>query len=438
MSRSTSDRRGASRAGARLAAAPQGAGMPLVARAREADHDARAFLRFYNRLARRTLAGRSLAELRRSWRLLALALGRRVSVASVSERTIRTPAGPISLRIFRPDHASSGLKPALLWCHGGGFVLGSLDSADSICRNLARRTGAVVVAVGYRLASEHGLHAGREDFLAALRWVATHGASLGIDASRLAVGGDSASGNIAAAVAQQVAREGGPALCLQLLAYPATDLHRDFPSKAENARGHLLTAEFIDWSKSLFAGSLDLADPWLSPARSADLRGLPPALIVSAGFDPIRDDGLAYAARLRDAGVPVELLHYPGQFHGFLNFDSVIGAARDALERAGRSLAGAFAAEAAPDRTLEVGDAPARQAQPLREAARQWAGATLMAWSGLEQWNDALLRLVSPGMAATAALWLQPWLMPAAWARHGAIACLQRLEARQTHPTTAD
>lgn len=174
------------------------------------------------------------------------------------------------------------------------------------------------------------LYAGREDFLAALSWLAEHGASVGIDPARLAIGGESAGGNISAAVAQETLRRGGPKLSSQILVYPATNLTAEFPSKAENGHGYLLTAEFMDSLESLVQ-ERDLTDPWLSPAFSPDLRGLPPAVIITAGFDPIRDDGLSYAAQL--AGVPVGLLHCSGQFHGFLNFDSVIGAARDALGR---------------------------------------------------------------------------------------------------------
>lgn len=427
---------------ARPVVAKQAVGMPRVARAREVDAEARAFLRIYNRLARRPVAEQSLAQLRRGWQLLTLALGRSAPLASVTERTIDTPTGPVGLRIFSPEHTDQ-LRPALLWCHGGGFALGSVDSTDAICRTLARSSGALVVSVRYRLTPEHDLRAGREDFMAALRWIAQHGESIGIDTTRLAVGGDSAGGNIAAAAAQRFTREGGPALRLQLLVYPATDLRQDFPSRQENAHGYFLTADFIDWSKSLMASTPDLADPWLSPAASTDLQELPPALVVTAGFDPIRDDGLTYVARLREAGVPVELLHYGGQIHGFLNMDSVLGAARDALARIGASLAAAFAAPAeqvaqlAPDRTLEIGDARPQVVQPLREAARRWAGATLMFWTSVGQWNGALLRLAAPRAGAATALMLQPWLRPAAWTRDSAQAFLQRLEARQTHPDSA-
>jgi acetyl esterase len=164
-----------------------------------------------------------------------------------------------------------------------------------------------------------------------------------------------------------------------VLVYPATNLIADFPSKVENARGYLLTADFIDSLKPLITHDRDLKDPWLSPALCSDLRELPPALIVTAGFDPIRDDGLHYAAQLRAAGVPVELLHYSGQFHGFLNFDSLIGAARDALARIGGSLARAYHGDKPADCTIEISDRVAASGAPAYRVAREVLAATFMA-----------------------------------------------------------
>jgi len=356
---------------------PHVPGMPLVRRAATLDREARAFLRYFNLFARRPLAEHSMSELRQLWRLLALALGRRPPVASVTEHEIADPAGTIALRVFNPD-ALHGRRPALIWCHGGGFLVGGADSADSICRSIALSADIAVVSVYYRLAPEHDLYAGREDFLAAVNWVAAHGASLGIDPARLAVGGDSAGGNIAAAVAQECVRRGGPPIRLQVLAYPATSIGKDYPSKLENASGYLLTAENMDWMKRIIAASVDLEDQWISPGLNPDLRGAPPALIVTAGFDPIRDDGLDYAARLRAAGVPVELLHYGGQFHGFLNFDSVLGAARDGLDRIGLALAAAFRSAEAVDRTIEVADQETAGRHGVRRTAAEVASASFM------------------------------------------------------------
>ncbi|MBM7062527.1 alpha/beta hydrolase [Pseudomonas sp. UL073] len=383
-----------------------GAGMPHVLRSAAPDREARAFLRLFNQANRlRPVEHYSVTEIRQVWRLTALSLGRRLPVARVIEQVIDGPAGPIELRVFTPRKSKQPL-PAFLWCHGGGFMVGGLDTADGICRNIALAGDCISIAVRYRLTPEHDLNAGREDFLAALQWVAQHGATLGIDTTRLAVGGDSAGGNIAAAVAQENRRRGGTPLCLQVLAYPATDLVEEFPSLTENAEGFLLTHHLLEHIKQTIADAMDRLnpeDPWLSPRRCSELHGLPPALLVSAGFDPIRDDGLDYAAKLRAAGVPVELLHYAGQFHGFLNFDAVIGASRDALQRIGAGLAAAFR-ESARDLTLEIADQPSTGSAPLA-AAGEVATSLLTVWTASEGWHDTLLRQLSPTVAA-ATRWL--------------------------------
>jgi acetyl esterase/lipase len=203
-----------------------------------------------------------------------------------------------------------------------------------------------------------------------------NGAALGVDTTRLAIGGDSAGGNICAAVAQHTVRHGGPKLCLQVLAYPATELVTQFPSLTENAHGFLISARLLDRIKGMVVTDSDAAE--LSPRRNPDLKGLPPAVIVSTGFDPIRDDGLDYGARLRAAGVPVELLHYAGQFHGFLNFDSVIGAGRDALLRIGAALTAAFRGDLPANRTIEIGDGSALAVPVVLSAANELAVTTLL------------------------------------------------------------
>jgi acetyl esterase len=367
---------------------------------------------------------------------MALALGRREPVAAVTDHEIPGPSGQILLRVFHPEGGGSA-RPGFLWCHGGGFLVGSTDSADSICRQIARASGIVVASAHYRLAPEHDLYAGREDVLATLQWIAEHGATIGIDATRLAIGGDSAGGNIAAAVAQEAVRRGHPPLKLQVLAYPATCIGRDYPSKAENATGYFLTAQNMDWMKRVIAASLDLEDQWLSPGCTKDLHGMPPALIVTAGFDPLRDDGLDYAAKLRDAGVPVELLHYPGQFHGFLNFDSILSAGRDGLERIGNALAAALHQVPAPDRTIEITAHDERQRSRLRTAARDVTAAAMMAWESAEQWVDTGLELAAPPLSRLYRPLLGPWLLPGAWVREQLGSRLERLEAKQTHPTGA-
>ncbi|MBO3278115.1 alpha/beta hydrolase [Pseudomonas schmalbachii] len=415
-----------------------GEGVPQVLRAGTLDREARALLRFVN-LSRSSRSTRNipLNRMRQGWRLAAMALGRRPRVASVSERVIDGPGGPITLRIFKPRHTSQ-LLPAFLWCYGGGFVIGDLDSADSICRNIANMAGCISIAVRYRLSPEHDIVASREDVLAAFDWIARNGTALGIDTTRLAIGGDSAGGNLSAAISQEVQRRGGPGLRMQVLVYPATELVDKFPSYEENLNGgYFLTAEGVEMLEGFLAGSLttlNLHDPWISPRRSPDLSGLPPAVIVTAGFDPIRDDGIDYGMRLRAAGVPVELLHYAGQFHGFLNFDSVIGASRDALRRISEALVCVFHDRPAPDRTIEIADAALPAVQGLSHKAGEMATSTLTAWVATEGWTRTLVRLASPKAASTFRLLLTPLFVPTDFVRRRVIARMDRLAARQTWP----
>ena len=409
-----------------------GPGMPTRLRASRLDREAGLFLRLVSPLAGQPISSEQVSKFRRSWHLLAATYGRRVPVASIVERRIDGPGGEIILRVYTPK-GPTGLKPAFLWCHGGGFVVGDFDSNDSICRSVARAAQVVVVAVRYRLAPEHDLYAGREDFFAALNWVAEHGASIGIDSTRLAIGGDSAGGNISAALAQENLRRCGPNLQLQVLVYPATDLLAEFPSKSENGRGYFLTADFIDSLRPLIEQGKDLTDPWLSPALSSNLHGLPPALILTAGFDPIRDDGLCYAAQLRAAGVPVELLHYPGQFHGFLNFDSIIGAARDALRRMGASLASAFRGDPPVDCSTEISDQAPGRCLLSHKMPAELLTAGLLIGRSTRQWSGAAARWLSPGGAKVAEFYLRPWWVPAALVRRTLTAYLNLPAAQQTY-----
>lgn len=411
-----------------------GSGMPRTLRADRLDREAEAFLKLANPFLGWAGGVEHVELLRRGWSSLAQALGRTVPVASVIDEVVETSAGQVAIRLYVP-HGSADLRPAFLWCHGGGFVVGDLDANDSICRSVARASGAIVVAVRYRMAPEYSLYAGREDFLAALRWVASHGRAFGIDTARLAIGGDSAGGNISAAVAQENLRRGGPALLRQVLVYPATNLVAEFPSLHENARGYMLTADFIDTLKFLISNGEDLADPWLSPAlaRPDLLRELPPATVVTAGFDPIRDDGLGYAETLRRAQVDVELLHYPGQFHGFLNFDSIDSAARDAQDRIGHSLAATFAREPVADCTVEIGD----RADGVAPAPPRLAGGvtTAMVVGRLtRQWCGEAARMLSPEAAELAKTMLRPWWIPVAMARRTVTAYLNGPSAEQTYP----
>jgi len=280
-----------------------------------------------------------LAAVRRDWQLSVKAFASREPVAAVLERDIPGPHGQIRLRAYIPA-GTTAAKPVLAWFHGGGFIFGDIYTAGATCRALANRSGAVVVAVQYRLAPEHPLEAGREDCLTAVRWLAEHAAEIGGDPERLAVGGDSAGGGIAALVAQECART-GPALAVQVLVYPATDMVASYPSASEPMPG-LLTTQWTTWIREQIAEVSDLSDPASSAVRTADLTGLAPAIILTAGFDPLRDEGTHYAERLRDAAVPVRQLHYPGQIHGFVTFDRVLHGARDALRRLGEELAVGF------------------------------------------------------------------------------------------------
>ena len=259
-------------------------------------------------------------------------------VGSVVDRVI---PGPVRVRIYEPP-ASERPLPALVYFHGGGWVVGSLDSHDGPCRALASRTPCVVVAVDYRLAPEHRFPAAVEDAWAATAWVAEHAASIGADPRRIAVGGDSAGGNLAAVVALR-ARDHGLPLALQLLVYPVTDCSFDTPSYRECASGYFLTLDSMRWFWDHYLGpDGDGADPEASPLRAADLAGVAPALVVTAEYDPLRDEGEAYARRLEEAGVPVTLSRYDGMIHGFYRMAAAMDRTQHALNESAAALRAAF------------------------------------------------------------------------------------------------
>jgi acetyl esterase len=263
-------------------------------------------------------------------------------VARVEDRRIPGPAGEVPVRVYTP--AGRAPFPALVYLHGGGWVLGSLESHDATCRALARDVPCVVVAVDYRLAPEHRFPAAAEDAYAAVRQVAARPADFGVDPARLAVGGDSAGGNLSAVVALMARDRGGPRLVHQLLVYPVADGGMDTPSFRENAEGYFLTRDAMVWFWNHYApDAAARANPYASPLRASDLRGLPPALVQTAEFDPLRDEGEAYAARLREAGVSVTLTRYAGMIHGFVSMPGRIDRARDALAEAVGALRAAFA-----------------------------------------------------------------------------------------------
>jgi acetyl esterase len=263
-------------------------------------------------------------------------------VARVENRSVPGPGGEIPVRVYTPE--GEGPHPALVYFHGGGWVIGSLESHDGICRALARAVPCVVVSVDYRLAPEHPFPAAAEDSYAATRYVAGHAAAFAADPARLAVGGDSAGGNLSAVVTLMARARGGPRLVHQLLVYPVTDGAMDTPSYRENADGYFLTRDGMVWFWNHYVSDpAARANPHASPLRAPDLRGLPPALVMTAEFDPLRDEGEAYARRLEEAGVPVTLTRYDGMIHGFFGMAGALGRGRDAIDEAARALRAAFA-----------------------------------------------------------------------------------------------
>lgn len=250
----------------------------------------------------------------------------------VRETTVPGAEGDLAARVYRPKQ---GPLPTLVFFHGGGFVIGDLDTHDLTCRSIARECDAVVVSVDYRLAPEHPFPAAAHDAIAAARWIADHEGDFGGD-GRVAVGGDSAGGNLSAVVAQTFRDDGRP-LAGQLLIYPSTHAGGDFPSYVENAEGYFLDVPSMLWFfQHYVGGEIDaadprLTDPLLNPALG-DLSGLAPAVVAVAQFDPLRDDGVAYAEKLREAGGDVHLLSFPGLIHGFVDMGRYSQAAGAALE----------------------------------------------------------------------------------------------------------
>ncbi len=261
---------------------------------------------------------------------------------SVEQIEIPGPAGLLSARLYTPNGAPEA-GPLLVYYHGGGFVICDLETHDPACRFLAQHAEVRVVSIDYRLAPEHRFPAAPEDAFAAFRYAAEHGAELGADPSRIAVGGDSAGGNLAAGVAQRAAREaagnGGPGPAFQLLIYPWVDLSSKRPSHSLFEEGFYLTVSELDWFTGLYVDQPDeVRDPRCSPLLAGGLPGVAPAYVITAGFDPLRDEGEEYADRLRAAGVPVALRRHPGLIHGFLSMLASGRVAREALAEAAGAL----------------------------------------------------------------------------------------------------
>ncbi|WP_158890993.1 alpha/beta hydrolase [Amycolatopsis anabasis] len=268
------------------------------------------------------------------------------------EQAIPGPGGELWIRVYQP--AGAGPFPALVWFHGGGWVIGSLDENEATCRALCRRAGAVVVSVDYRLAPEHRFPAAAEDAYAAVCWVAAHGSELGVDPRRIAVGGESAGGNLATVAALMARDQNGPALALQLLASPVTAPPSDErPSYRDFGEGYFLSRASMDWFFQQYPREpADLRDPYLAPLLAPDLTGLPPALVLTAEYDPLRDEGEEYAHRLLSAGVPCELVRYDGQIHGFFALlTDQLSIATVAHDRAAAALCRAFGVRHVPQTT---------------------------------------------------------------------------------------
>ncbi len=265
-------------------------------------------------------------------------------VGQVQDLTAYGPDGPIPLRLYRPiDVPDAAALPVLVYFHGGGWVIGDLDTHDSLCRELTNLSACAVVAVDYRLGPEHPFPAAVTDCIAAARWVQAHASEYKLDASRLAVGGDSAGGNLAAVVSIDARDRGDLPIAYQLLIYPATDQHRTSPSHAENGEGYLLTRDTIDYFVGRYIADPAQYNDWrASPLLHPDLSNLPPALVLTAGYDPLRDEGAAYAERLCAAGNKASHVLFPRQIHGFVTMGKLIDEANTAVALCAAELRRAF------------------------------------------------------------------------------------------------
>ena len=266
-------------------------------------------------------------------------------VGKVEDRTISGPEADIPVRVYYPKDAKANNNPALVFYHGGGWVVGNIDSHDNICRALTNLANCVTVSVDYRLAPEHKFPAAVVDSYAAVQYVYDHAEDFQIDRSRIAVGGDSAGGNLAAVVANLAKEKNTPSICFQLLLYPSTNLGGEpTASMKENAEGYFLTKGTMEWFRDCYLNSeQDKLNPQLSPYLYEDLNGLPPALVITAEYDPLRDEGEDYAKKLAQAGVEVDAVRYDGTIHGFISMAVVIDQGKAALIKSGDALRAAFA-----------------------------------------------------------------------------------------------
>jgi acetyl esterase len=277
--------------------------------------------------------------------LTQLAGPRDVPIGKVVNLKAQGPRGNIPLRNYTPVAAGGEPLPTLIYYHGGGYVIGDLETHDGLCRLFANEASVRVIAVDYRLAPEHKFPAAVDDAYAALEWIEANASELGVDANRLAVGGDSAGGCLAAVVAQMAKERGGPKLVFQMLLFPVTEVGSGTQSMRENASGYFLEKATLDW---FFGNYLEkganTSDVRMSPLLASDLSGLPPAYVMVAGFDPLHDEGVAYAERLRAAGVSVAVADYPHLVHVFIYLQAVLPQAAEAVRAASAALRGALIA----------------------------------------------------------------------------------------------
>ena len=271
------------------------------------------------------------------------ALGTPEAVAKVRNFSVPGPAGEIPVRLYKPESSGGGALPVLVFFHGGGWVVCNLETHDTVCRQLANAVGCAVVAVDYRLAPEHKYPAAAEDSYAATKWVAENAETFGGDPSRVAVGGDSAGGNLATVVCLMARERGAFMPVCQILLYPVVDYNFERPSYHENAEGYVLTESAMRWFWDCYLEcDEDGYEPYASPIRAESLVGLPPALVITSEYDPLRDEGEAFAARLGESGVPVEHTRYEGMIHPFIRRTAIFDKAKLAQKQVADTLKKAF------------------------------------------------------------------------------------------------
>ncbi len=262
-------------------------------------------------------------------------------VASLTDLAFEGPGGAVPIRLYRPAGAAdTALLPVLVFFHGGGFVVGDLETHDTLCRKLCNRGGFAVLAVDYRLAPEHPFPAAMDDAYAAIEWAAAHGGDYGFDGGRMAVGGDSAGGTLSAVSCLAARDNGGPEIAFQALLYPGTDMTYNEGSRQDLGDGYILDrASMAYFYRHFMAEAADRTDWRASPMKAGDHSGLPPALVLTAGYDPLKDEGLAYAEALNAVGVEANYSCYNGMLHGFLTMDGVIDMADEAIDEVAREIA---------------------------------------------------------------------------------------------------